>query len=551
MDEDVENALQALINSASNMTIMLHCSSEPKRLSELDSQDLELQSLKASLDLLTKRTNHHLSKKARERNSLLPIYHLPNEVMLEILRLSLGTGPEYFDRMACMALVSQDWNLLVSQTPSLWTTLSTFHLSSAWKAVLAKSKGSTLRVEHDDAAELYRLRAAPFKKDAFLDLVYKNVHRWQSASFAFAGSSSIRSLVQIIGSAAPALEELVIDCHRYPGGSYLDPVEILQGGTERLRHLTLHDFPIPWNCSLLRQLARLTLSGDELVGPSADEVVGILRACPDLVELELSYFMTLDQEATASSPAHLPLLANLTLMTRTEIMLSILTLIRIPACRNICLHDVRSSSKIVSNATQHISPVLQSIARSASSIQVTLQNPLIVVSTETAEPVSLHVSRWTDDPVKDTLTWILGDLSLGLTAPAIAVTTDHHSPQIISVLEELPSLTKLSISDSADEYIAYLTKPSNTDGITRWPLSNLQELSLEECRTINSHLIIRMVESRHGRRGDRPPQRRGKGEIQELPARLKRLRLPKIAQNGGDLLALKTLKNLVDLSFAE
>ncbi|KAG8997379.1 hypothetical protein FRB93_000383 [Tulasnella sp. JGI-2019a] len=539
MEAYVDRAINTLTYGASYVA-GLESTSERDGLSELETQDQELHVTKLALGLLNERMGHHLSAKIRRRNSHLPIFRLPNELLVEIIQISLTTDENYFRQLLDLALVSKVWNAVISKTPSLWAFIHSTYPRSVHSIILEKSKGSPLHVK------LEGLQPGPLDPadvSSFLEPIYGEVHRWQTAHLKFAYPRPIGTLKRIESSAAPSLVDLVIDCR--DSVTHTPETSILQGGTKRLRHLALYEVPIPWTSSLLLQLKSLTIFGYNVCGPSEGEAVSILRGCPDLVELHLSYSECIvDMQPIAMTLISLPSLATLKLHVPSHIQETLLTRMRIPACRKIQLWNY--SPKIVTEATHHLAPVLHSIMRSVSVISITLLVGRVGVQADVGSTTAhLQIQFW-QDSLEDLLTWVLGDPRSGPSLPAISFSAMRHQDDLISVLQGLPSVTELDLGEDGDEVVTFLTKPLGKDGSLRWPLPALKRLSLECCDTINPHLVIRMVESRCGK--GRTGKEKG---TRVLPCKLQHLRLPNVAVNSGDLQALMMLKKLVELSFGD
>ncbi|KAG9028695.1 hypothetical protein FRB95_006169 [Tulasnella sp. JGI-2019a] len=551
MEEYIDSALSTLIQGASRVA-GLGLTGERDGSRELETQHQELRAMESALELLKKRMECHISTKRRRRNSQLPISRLPHELLIEIFHLSLTTDDNYFDDLLDLALVSKDWNIVVFETPFLWTFIHSAHPRSPYSTTLAKSKGLPLRIKLEDVDPGPSYLVDP-EISRFLASIYKEVHRWRAVELDFQSCDSFQTIKHIQSLAAPYLEELVIDLTYCNYAADMELEALLEGGTPRLRYLTLYDVPLLWTPRLLFRLRYLTIVGYTVLGPSEGEAANILRECPDLVELYLHcHNSTIDLEPIPMTPIDLPSLAALNLGVPPGMLGALLTLIRIPACRTLRIweREQERTPKIITEATRHLAPVIQSITHSVPVLSIELEGARVAVNAGIRSTTRLQL-HFRQDSLKDIFTWILGDSYSDPSLPEISLSAKYHEGDIMTALEELPSVSKLNVEGAGNKVVTFLTHPLMKDGTLHWHLPDLQRLSLSKCDPIDLYLVIRMVESRSGHNGKGRSHNGGKEEKQVLPCKLKHLCLPNIAANSGDLQSLTMLKKLMELSFRD
>lgn len=161
----------------------------------------------------------------------------------------------------------------------------------------------------------------------FFDLISGEVHRWRSILCA---GMRPDPLIHLLPLSAPN----PVDVHiRTDGPPRL--TEIFGGDLKRLRHLSLHGLALRWNDCPLSHLRTLRLCRLEELSPSVDELFGILRGCPDLLELELEQVGRTSEILTTASTRqtliHLPALHSLVISElRLHYLHDILAAVQLP-----------------------------------------------------------------------------------------------------------------------------------------------------------------------------------------------------------------------------
>ncbi|KAG9018662.1 hypothetical protein FRB95_005945 [Tulasnella sp. JGI-2019a] len=404
-------------------------------------------------------------------------------------------GRSHPRHLTALGLVSKDWNKVIFQTPSLWAQISSNHSDGENRAAILRSKDYPLRVDYHD-----RRGGA-----TFMDLVGAEAYRWQSAEFHLLPYDLLHNLAPL---SVPLLEELMIDCGGMTFNDRSD-IDIFSGRADRLRHIDLRYFPIPLNSYLLSRLVTLKISGSHVwSGASTSEITDMLRRCPELRTFELE---SDDDEILVSGvvpseaeAAHLPVLTSFTLqLDNAKAAFSrILSSVRIPACSQLNLRSYDSTSKVFSNATDHLTDMLSSTFQSLSKISLTLSPLTLKVAGfrgHSNSAIRIYLDH--DLPWED-LAWLVGRASTTVTWPPITAEIRCREPlpflHVADLLRRMPSIIELTLIGNSDQYITLLANPTPDNGAHGWVLPNLRELILKDCPENSLQLFRELSRARNG-----------------------------------------------------
>lgn len=242
-------------------------------LTDVQTSELALRSLKNSMKSLTDGTIQRLKAKLREHNLLAPANGLPNELLVRIFALYPAVIHHNVP-LGKLMLVCSDWKTLVRHTPSLWAQAHSDDPRRILLGLLARSGHFPLRVCSTDRD------TGSWSRRQYLNSIVPEVYRWRYLA-VWTASSNLLDLLETL--AAPALETMRIYCHcnlRHKVSN------LFSKGAAKLRHVFLLNTAIPRDSDLLRDLETLEISmeADE---PSARQIVDFLRACTRLVRLLL------------------------------------------------------------------------------------------------------------------------------------------------------------------------------------------------------------------------------------------------------------------------
>ncbi|KAG8991375.1 hypothetical protein FRB94_012546, partial [Tulasnella sp. JGI-2019a] len=468
--------------------------------------------------MVGQRIKHHIADMTRRRT---PIHHLPNELLANIFALTLPSDHDstkyYWDHLFGLRLVSKRWNGIIHETPSLWAQISSEYSDRENKTAAHRSKDCPLQVYYSDE-DFYEDCS---QRAVFLNFASRLAYRWRSAEFDLYSHDAIPFLRSLVSLSAPSLEKLKIDCSGVREDVPIGEINIFDGGADRLRHVDLYDFPIPWSSQLLSRLETLKIEGSSpQPGPSTSEITDILRQCPELHAFTLSYhdegeIRVSDATPSAADVVPLPALTSLTLsLDNANAVRRIVSSVRIPACTHFHTVCHGPAGNIFSNEASHLAPVLISAIQSAPEISLKLGG-----SEFSLKSLQIHISLKPDSALED-LTWLV-EHTTGLAPwPPIAAKIFCDDalpfPQVAGLLCKMPSITKLILLGDSDQYIAHLSYPILSHGIHEWFLPNLRELRLEDCPGNSPQLLINLSSKRQEGAGTD----RGDGVPLRLPMKL-------------------------------
>ncbi|KAG9026058.1 hypothetical protein FRB95_009461 [Tulasnella sp. JGI-2019a] len=546
----IDQAMACLINGAHNRAKQCSASPAPDER-EWILQDLDL--LKLSYQTLGQRIHRHIADTARRLNIRVPIHHLPNELVTRIFALTLIPNLEnsrhYMNCLTGLGLVSKDWNGIIRETPSFWAQISSAYSDTENRAAVLRSKECRLWVCYDDDD----FHGRDEEKGVFLDLASREAYRWQSAEFGLDSNHTVSLLRRFVSLSAPSLETLKIDCIE-PEEEELGiegSIDIFSGGADRLRHVDLCNFPIPWNSRLLSRLETLKISISDWPGgystPSTKEITDILRRCPELHAFEIAYHGEEDIHVIGGTTSEteavcLPHLSSFTLdLDNAEAFSRIISSVRIPACKEFDLQCDDPMHNILSNEAGHLTAALLSVIQSVPEITVTLERSTLVLYSSLVIDIHLcHNSPWED------LAWLIEHTTKSISWPPIhaIVTCDDSLPflHVVDLLHKMPSITSLTLEGNSDQYITLLSYPTLNNGIYEWVLPNLRTLSLRYCPGNTLQLLIDLA----GNRQQGANMNRGDDVQLGLPIKLEKVHAEKswagVAWTGPFYTALQELK---------
>ncbi|KAG9026061.1 hypothetical protein FRB95_009464 [Tulasnella sp. JGI-2019a] len=402
-----------------------------------------------------------------------------------------------------LSLVSKDWNGIIRETPSFWAQISSTYSDTENRAAVLRSKECRLWVYYDDDD----FHGRDEEERVFLDLASREAYRWQSAEFGLDSDHTVSLLRRFVSLSAPSLETLKIDCTE-PEEEELGiegSIDIFSGGTDRLRHVDLCNFPIFWNSRLLSRLETLKISISDwphgYSTPSTKEITDILRRCPELHAFEIAYHGEEDIHVIGGTTSEteavcLPHLSSFTLdLDNAEAFSRIISSVRIPACKEFDLKCDGPMHNILSNEASHLTAALLSVIQSAQQITLTLGRSTLALSSGLGIDIYLcHNSPWED------LAWLIEQSTKPISWPPIHIIVNCDDslpfPHVMDLLRKMPSITNLILEGNSDQYITLLSYPTLNNGIYEWVLPNLRRLSLRYCPGNTLQLLIDLAGNR-------------------------------------------------------
>ncbi|KAG9039933.1 hypothetical protein FRB95_004405 [Tulasnella sp. JGI-2019a] len=521
------------------------------KLTEVQSSTIVMRLFDDALKTFTDGLHRLRSSKAHHHNTLLPISRLPNELLVKIfafasvLKRDVPVEPtilhqrRYRSRnqtvgrmLETLVIVCQGWKEIVYDAPSLWAYIRTDRSRAVNLEYLARSGQAPLHIS---------LNSLDLRCEEFKTKIFQEVHRWKSIEMS---GMTMEHLEELEQWPAPLLERFYLGY----GHNIERALNPFGGSASRLRHLTLFDVRIPWESDLLSRLRTLEISHDE-DGPSMQQVVHILRSCPDIISFKLRLPLGLNPGPMplTTSIIDLPQLEHLSIVVHPLMTEHLLQRMRVPRCKIFNVNQPRATGPILYAAMEGLIPSLSSILLAASGLRISIASASLqyTATTEMDEDDEdqeqrdgeIHIQASGDQFASpfalETLSWLLDNVHTPSFSPPVSLIISQITSQAITpIIDRLSSaITELGLAlddtSSAEVIISYLAEPSEVDVdgtmMLRWPLPNLIDLDLERCRDLKPEVVLACVQRRAGRGFSSEGRRE---HCEELPARLTRLRLP-------------------------
>ncbi|KAG8873528.1 hypothetical protein FRB97_006657, partial [Tulasnella sp. 331] len=224
-------------------------------------------------------------------------------------------------------------------------------------------------------------------------------------------------------------------------------------------------------------------------GPSTDQVDGILRASPALIELKLQEFSPYGDDVLPIKQTHPIELLSLKKFTinhlTPELTTHLLRNVRIPNCENIVIH-MSTSTKASYSTIESLFRSARAITEASGSGKVELGAAQLDLKCWKQNKVVLEVcimgKGWDSNAAKNILQQLDETLDLDVSIDMKL----HDQSDLTKILDLVPSLRgprvlRLgqhlpSTHDGSNALIGKLGAATIVDGILRWPLSHLEKL---------------------------------------------------------------------------
>ncbi|KAG9031130.1 hypothetical protein FRB95_003104 [Tulasnella sp. JGI-2019a] len=364
--------------------------------------------------------------------------------------------------------------------PSLWTYVSTDQPSSAIKNVLSKSKDALLDIVYYPIPWMPKSRwpARMEVNDLFMTIA----HRWRS--FKYEGHSEPTMMdvafVDLHHLTVPSLNSISFYSSR--------EMSIKLPSTTRLRHISLAMCSAPWDSGQFSGLKTLRLYDLGTRGPSIDQFINFLRASPGLVTLTLKNF---ELQGALSNPAEIITLQSLEafdmIYMTGHIIEDLLANLRIPNCTKLLLkNDHLPDSKLFGSSMEHLFPTIRAIMASCDYINLRFEITDVIISSVKDFEEILAV-RWST-------TLMLQDLPID-TCEGLRNLIGSCPTEKLTLQQQIPDA---SASKKLGQVLEFLSTPRDIDGITQWPLPNLNILKIVQDEWTEQKQLVNMLCNRYG-----------------------------------------------------
>ncbi|KAG8913568.1 hypothetical protein FRC00_002121 [Tulasnella sp. 408] len=360
----VESAVNILLQSISdeNRNVLEANSSRklPRRRPDNETQtgllehvDKYARAIKSTLEKVQSQLFAKMSALHTEHNKMIPFHRLPIELFARIITEALKplqnlrlSRPTYLGRLVTLCQVSKQWRDVINGTASLWASIDFLDPTAITSAAISRAAGYPLNIIAVPPGPISVASRAPDGLEEFTNTAMALSTRWRSIQIVVPSSETA---LAIMNTPAPLLQSLELKSITKCRLQFEEGAILFQGTGPQLRGLGLHGVAIPWDSYLLRDLRYISISNMEELSPSRTEILGILRACPGLVELELSLEPAGGRKK--ETPFTLTELRSLSLSLSTRSTFKLLKPIHLPSIQSVNLN-------LDSNSDDYHSPSL-------------------------------------------------------------------------------------------------------------------------------------------------------------------------------------------------
>ncbi|TDL22726.1 hypothetical protein BD410DRAFT_788016 [Rickenella mellea] len=216
-------------------------------------------------------SNYCIPNRSDDGTPIPPVHRLPDELLSNII-LTFASGNAFWK---AASFVCRRWRTVTLGTALLWTHISSSYPGDQLDGYLTRSKQAPLTAAVYLGSDNY----------ATVSKIYEHLWRIRVLQLSLENSRQISHYEVLLAKPAPVLESLTV----YNSDDEPDPQHHLDVPTT-LRSLTLHRVYCHLGRGVLQNLSSLTLQGlsKRVEKSSVSQLVDILRACPNLVLLQVA-----------------------------------------------------------------------------------------------------------------------------------------------------------------------------------------------------------------------------------------------------------------------
>ncbi|KAG9041499.1 hypothetical protein FS837_012192 [Tulasnella sp. UAMH 9824] len=467
--------------------------------------------VKATLESVQRQLLVKMSALHTEHNKLIPFHRLPVELFARIISEALKplqslrwSRPTYTGRLAILCEVCKQWRDVINGTASLWASIDILDPTTITTAAVSRAAGHPLNIIAAPLSLISLADRLPDGLDEFTDTAMALSIRWRSLQIVVPSSEKALAVMNAPAPLLQSLELKALTKFRLPfkKGSIL-----FQGTGPQLRRFGLHGVAIPWGSSLLRGLQYLSVSRLDELSPSCEEILGILRACPGLVELDLYLKLaTTGRGRKKETLLTLTELRSLSLSLSTLCALTLLETIRLPSIQSVSLElDCSTDSDgLFTRIIKHTEALFPAVFNEQYALLIKLFGPTGL--SWTCEPRrGLYGSgrkfeiKTRSQPVTKTLECLIETLLDRFPTQSIEIYFDcpryWNFSSVLWVFDGVDCITSILASNcDIDPLFTYMSGSTTYD---EWGFPELHGIIAYDCDYSPSHLL-RMVEARYG-----------------------------------------------------
>ncbi|KAG8918933.1 hypothetical protein FRC01_001575 [Tulasnella sp. 417] len=324
--EIVENAISTYLMVHQGPGLMKECGA----LETVSEKDAMIDVLEHIRDLFVKEAAKLRRRRNRDHS---PLSKLPQELLVEILLLSVDWRYWSVSKLQPLAMVSTSWRDTILSSNRFWSVMDAGGSSEARKVAMKRNP--------EGAVNMCIRYSGPSGWTSFMNDV-KMVQANRMKSVYYELRPKTKKFLDHLQSNNSAVTDLLL--FRHDMGASKAHLELSSEGPN-LRHLELEGTSLNWESPRLARLRTLSLRELTNVVPRVDQLYTILSSSPELERLCLVIIWPEQTQEFGSIPAsapsiNLPFLQTLAFdNVPTPISTNIIPLIRAPGCHMVAIHD--------------------------------------------------------------------------------------------------------------------------------------------------------------------------------------------------------------------
>ncbi|KAG8973052.1 hypothetical protein FRC05_009167 [Tulasnella sp. 425] len=472
--------------------------------------------IQSTLDDVQRHLLDKMSAFHKAHNRMIPLHRLPIEVFVQIITGALEPFQTYpwsgtsAKRLLTLCRVCNRWKDVIDRTPSLWATIDIRDPAALTALAVSRSSNHPLNIIGTPSSSSPNYWSYPTAGwTQFKNTVMMQSTRWRSIRLVVASPKDAQAL---INAPAPRLQSLEVKSMEQCRVNLQSGSGILQEAGPRLRRLALHGLAIPWRACMLHNLRYLSISGLDEFAPSCEEILGVLRMCHALVEVNLALEPAANLEPFQEErPFTLTQLRSMTFDSHNSPWpFPLLETISTPSVRHVSLDlDFSGAESLFPSIMKRVRGLLSTVIDSPYNMTISTYQTHLEWACHPSEigldEWSFNVTAWTESQgLDEILEAILVERDANRFAPrsiAIDLNGPIHSgfSAALGKLDGVDSILEFAaLSCDLDPLFTYMSSATTGHG---WGLPELQKLIIYDC-AYDPAKLLDMVLSRYGGEGD-------------------------------------------------
>lgn len=458
----------------------------------------------------------------RLRNSLIPVYKLPFELLVNIFEIILDAlrwwqedhlnTIHHFSNLYCLRQVSSRWNESIIASPSLWAYVDVDFTPAINTLALKRSKNVPLAVSWTIEYGIpMHITSKHFYK--FAEIAKPHRHRIRYLRMELPTLGHFHNFFD--GQAMPEMRrmELMLG-DRTTSTDHHHRIDPCQGCTINIEHLDLDGVPLAWGSLSLTGLIILKLSCLTGSSLSRKELIAILHSNTRLNELSLSAINTNDRSDSSLQHeiiAQLPHLAVMDVSLLPEDLSSyIFHHIHAPQCRKVAFTGQVGPHAIPLGVGQGLRSLISGPKPVIGYARILVRSVDIgcALFEEEGDEVArgfislcARQSTGTFEDALSLLTNVFQEEFTDTRVKLICQTVNFLHQPVGPSLNQVKGLESLHASadcQNVDRLLLDLAQSTVEGGVRQWPCPNLGDLALDEGVECTVEVIVYLLRSRGG-----------------------------------------------------